>query len=144
MDDIYNDAKLWLEKRVGQRIGKTSSDFLILVKFLHRHPNFDNWKFQEPSGFQIIRNSQKSINLMVKFQGMKKYRVVSWVACARKKVIKINSLNSAMRYAIRRQISKFRKSTRFPICELCKSENRIEVDHYPNRFCDIRDDFIEN
>ena len=84
-----------------------------------------------------------------------KYRIISWVACANMKLKKCqkptsidNPLNSAMRYAIRRQISKYKNSHPIKNCELCYKNNnipkeiRVEVDHFPEKFVSLKNNFI--
>ena len=48
-----------------------------------------------------------------------------------------------MRHAIRLQIKNYKRSHLTEICALCKSRHRIEVDHYPRHFVEIKEDFIE-
>lgn len=146
-EDIYDVAKVWLGKRVWKTIGVKDTDFNILYKFLKRHPNYDNWIHKEPTHFKIGRNTQKSLTMEVKFKNCKRYRIVSWVCCARQKIPnhqKSDSykLNQAMRYAVKIQMNGFRKNKKL-ICCLCNKNKRIEVDHYPNKFSQIRDDFLE-
>lgn len=145
-EDIYDIAKIWLDKRQGI-INKKHADFIILVKFLQRHPNYNNWINKNVYSFKISRNCQKSLVLYVKFVG-KTYRIVSWVACARKKIPNYKQsdaykLNQAMRYSVRIQMNKFRKTQKHLKCVKCKSCDRIEVDHFPIKFAKIRDNFIE-
>ena len=147
MENNYNLAKSWLERRCHRTINSKHQDFPVLSKFLKRHPNYKDWKYQEPICFKITRNTQKSLQVFVKFEGTKRFRIVSWVACAkggkRKNATDANKLNQAMRHAIRSQIKKYKREHPYRLCYLCGSSSRIEVDHHPKHFCDLRDDFIQ-
>lgn len=144
---MYNEAKAWLEKRAHRTFTAKHEEFSILCEFLRRHPNYDTWKFKKPEKFQITRNTQKSLIMNVKFKGLKRSRIVSWVSCATMKVkssqkSETAKLTQAMRYAIRSQLKAFKKTKALPYCELCHSYKSIETDHYPIHFSELRDNFI--
>ena len=146
-NDIYDEAKEWLAKRAHRTINAKHTDFLFLYKFLQRHPSYDTWKFKEAIVFKISRNTQKSLVMYVKFKGTKKFRIVSWVACARAKLSSrqtsdTNQLTSAMRYATRTQLRQYRRTHSPEICVLCQKRTQIEVDHHPLHFSTIRDNFL--
>src|SRR5437868_7066037 len=142
MDDYrYNNIKSWLLARVNKKI--TGNDVTILVDLIKRHPSYDTWKHQVPIGFKI--QQKKSLQLLVVFENMKKYRVVSWVACCSdKKRQVVDPLTSAMRHAIRRQINMFKSKNAIKQCVLCNTTKSIEVDHHPLPFCQIKSDFVNN
>jgi hypothetical protein len=108
--------------------------------------------------------SQKSNSIA----GITKYRIVSWVMCSKQKSIVDETtgeikrkgpkpksteeqLTMAMRHAIRKQISNFRRDNSHPACELCNKDinsklcnnDVYEVDHYPVRFAELKSTFIE-
>ena len=85
--------------------------------------------------------------------GKERWRIVSWVACAKGKVTKkcnpANQLTQAMRYAIRIQIKNWKNNPQNAHylqkkCKLCNCGDllKLEVDHYPLTFSEIRDNFI--
>lgn len=150
--DTYDKTKTWLNNHVHTNIFPSKpAEFQLLCDLLYRHPSKSTWKNQTPLSFKISRSpGNGSINLHVRFEGLNKYRIVSWVACAKGKLAKhqevgniTNQLNGAMRYAIRQQISKYKKTTPNRICDLCQTEHRIEVDHYPKHFVQLKQDFID-
>lgn len=127
--DTYDKTKAWLERYVNRNIFPKDPEFQVLSELLNRHPSKSTWKNQVPTSFKISRSTGNgSLVLYVRFEGLTKYRIVSWVACSKGKLASKptgNELNSAMRYAVRVQISNYRKSHPVQICELCTSDQRI-------------------
>lgn len=81
------------------------------------------------------------------------WRIVSWVSCATGKVVRkpndTNKLTQAMRFAVRKQIQNWRNALgnrHNPKCVLCDCSvyAELEVDHFPNTFASMKDDFIAN
>ena len=155
--NTYDKTKEWLTKHCHKTYylekSKHETEFIILYRLLKRHPNYKNWKRQQPNAFKITRGrGNKALQLFVRFPTEKtdgKFRIVSWTACGKGVLAKrqlptsTNSqLTSAMRYAIRRQISTYRKSFGLRQCVLCRSLNRIEVDHYPEQFVSLKERFL--
>ena len=149
--DNYEKTKKWLTVHVHKNFFSDNMEFNILKRLLDRHPSKKTWKNQNPTSFKISRSpGNGSLVLYVRFDGLNKYRIVSWVACAKGKLAKHqqpdnneNKLNGAMRYAVRVQISKYRKIHPDQKCTLCNTEYRIEVDYYPTHFVDLKEDFIK-
>lgn len=151
----YNVVKNWLVKHCHKKYNidnhKHEKEFNLLCRLLDRHPSKANWKYNIPEQFHITRSrANKAVVLYVTFQGCKKSRIVSWVVCAKGKLKTTNKtrseadkLNSAMRHAVRRQIKQYRKMNVNRVCHLCGSTNRIEVDHHPLHFKDIKEDYIK-
>lgn len=163
--DHYSEANVRqhltsLENRIGKRvISCDHQEFEYLFTLLKRHPSYETWKKRYPTAFKITRSRgnnaiQLNVSFTLKLEGVvwkPKFRLVSWVACAKMKVKKsindpLQQLTSAMRYAVRIQIKNYRKSNPNAICAL-KGDNhceytRLEVDHYPERFVSLRDEFI--
>lgn len=139
----YNDTKSWLINNKGvyskNSVGEAFDTLCLLIK---NHPNYNGWKFNTPYKFKIIM--KKYIQLHVLFEGAKKYRIVSWTQCCKGKVTKKDPLTSAMRQAIKRQITIYKNSNIDKKCVLCGSTDNIEVDHYPIKFVDIKNDFLIN
>lgn len=176
----YDRTKEWLESHCNQKINGTKNlnDFLTLDLLLKQHPSYDTWKNKIPYSFHIIRGKANgAIQLMVSFNKLHnnvgpsektikiytKYRIVSWVTCAKQKIIvdeetgevtKIGpkaktpeeQLTGAMRNAIRKQISRYRSENLDIKCQLCAEKgiivNKCEVDHYPKRFVEIKNEFL--
>jgi hypothetical protein len=150
--DTYEKTKEWLSSRVHKNIFPTNAeDYNLLTCLIDRHPAKDTWKNQKPMSFKISKSpGNGAIVLYVRFEGMNKDRIVSWVACANGKLAKHqqtgntdNQLNGAMRYAIRKQITNYKKEHPEQVCFLCGTEYRIELDHYPIHFVDLKDNFIK-
>ena len=150
--DTYDKTKAWLSKNLHRNFFPSQQpEFSILVRLLNQHPSIKEWKYQTPLSFKISRSSGTgAIVMYVRFEGLNKYRIVSWVACAKKKLASHqttnnldNQLNSAMRYAIRSQINKYRNQHPTRICALCNTSHRIEVDHFPKHFVEIKEAFLE-
>lgn len=145
----YNKTKEWLAGHINKVFFPRHPEFNILLELINRHPSKNEWTYQTPTSFRISTSpGNGSLVLHVKFEGMKNYRIVSWVACATGKLTKQqesegSKLIGAMRYAIRKQISNYRNSHPEQICFLCKTNDRIEVDHYPTHFIQIKDNFIK-
>lgn len=135
----YKDTKLFLHNNIG--IYYKGEVFDVLCSMIEKHPNYNEWTYKTPKSIKVIK--KEYIQLHVLFDGTKKYRVVSWVQCC-KKVSKKDPLTSAMRYAIRRQINQYKKLNPNKVCVLCSSLVKIEVDHYPTPFCEIRNTFLLN
>lgn len=148
--DSYGKTKVWLTKHLHRNIFPSNHEFPILCDLIERHPSRSSWKNTVPSSFKISRSpGNGAIVLYVRFEGLNKYRIVSWVACAKGKLSKCqeegnhdNQLNSAMRYAVRVQVSNYRKSHPDQKCDLCGTRSRIEVDHYPKHFVELKRDFL--
>lgn len=150
--DSYEKTKEWLSHRVNKNIfPKNQPDFNTLSNLINRHPSIKSWQYQVPTSFKVGRSpANGAIVLYVRFDGAKSYRIVSWVACAKGKLAKHqetgnidNQLNGAMRYAIRRQINNYKSANGNIICCLCGSAYRIEVDHHPIHFVDIKNNYIK-
>lgn len=150
--DTYDKTKKWLSENVHKNFFPSNPEFGILCSLVDRHPSKDEWKNQIPVSFKISRSpGNGNLVLYVRFDGTTKYRIISWVACSKGKLAKQqesgnvdSQLNGAMRYSIRVQISNYRKNNPTPICALCQTTHRIEVDHYPKHFVELRDDFIKS
>lgn len=165
-DYSVNAVREWLTQRfeTGRKTFtflKNKEDFLYLVGLLLRHPARETWKRKDPTSFYITKGKQrKTILLDVAFNPIDekpKYRVVSWVACATQKLKKsqrpseeagLEHITAAMRYAIRRQISNYRRDNPIQRCVLCEEQGiayrgPVEVDHFPERFASLRNRFIE-
>lgn len=149
--DTYDKTKKWLGEHVHKNFFPRNPEFDILSNLVNRHPSKTGWKNQVPRSFKISRSpGNGSLVMYVRFEGLSKYRIVSWVACAKGKLAKHqqtgnsdNQLNGAMRYAIRVQISNYKRSHHDQKCVLCGTGYRIEVDHYPLHFVDIKEGFIK-
>ena len=144
----YKETKNWLEQHVNNIYFPKDIEFTLLNNLLNNHPNKEEWKYQTPLSFKISRSpGNGAVVMYVRFEGTKKYRIVSWVSCAKGKTNYTkdgdNQLVSSMRYAVRQQIQNYRKSNSVQICCLCKSLDRIEVDHYPTHFSEIKQNFVE-
>lgn len=149
----------WLSARIGRiySFNYMIEDFNVLSDMLKKHPNYETWKHKNPAAFRIERKQSKSLCLYVSFikenvpkgsSTLTKFRIVSWKSCVTGKATKsannANALSSAMRYAIRVQIKKIRRERPQASCDLCNSDSRIEIDHYPIKFHTLRDNFISN
>lgn len=153
MADITEDGvRSWLEMHAHRTFYPNNDEFKIMLALLQRHPNYNNWKYQEITAFRITRSVQKKaiqVEIQVQLVKVKKWRLVSWKACipgySKKPDDNMTKLNSAMRYAIRKQISIFRQNNPIKKCAICNSYTNIEVDHDTNHksFKVIRDEFIE-
>lgn len=149
--DTYDKAKKWLTAHVHKNFFPRNPEFQILCDLIDRHPSKTDWTYQKPRSFKISRSpGNGSVVMYVRFEGLNKYRIVSWVAAAKGKLAKHqqvgntdSQLNGAMRYAIRVQINNYRKSHYDQTCTLCGSGYRIEVDHHPLHFVDIKENFIQ-
>ena len=144
--DNYDSTKKWLSDRVYRNIFPNDPEFKVLSALIDRHPAKHTWKNQNPISFNISRLTGNGVLVLyVKFEGLNKYRIVSWVSCARGKLSKKpdNKFNGAMRYAIRLQVSKYRKNNTNRVCDICDSKYKIEVDHYPVHFVNLKNDFVK-
>ena len=146
--DTYDKAKEWLGYHVDKvYFSFNRSEFSLLSDLLNRHPDKNKWVNQTPLSFKISRSpGNNALVMYVKFEGMKNYRIVSWVACSTGKVTHQqsddNMLNGAMRYAIRKQVNNYKALHPIQICAICQSQYRIELDHFPKHFVQIKEDFI--
>jgi hypothetical protein len=141
----YETAKAWLAERVHRRVMANSVDFEIMDEMLKKHPDYGNWINVDIEYFQITRApKKKSLQVYMKMKGISRPRIVSWTACVTGKKRKNNNLSAAMRSAIKYQIDDF--SFRNPVkrCFVCDTYNRIEVDHFPKKFRDIKKEFLLN
>lgn len=151
MEITEENVKNWLEAHVHQTFYPQHDEFAILSSILKKHPNYNNWKYQEITGFRITRSVQKlslQVEIRVVCKTKQKWRLVSWKSCVsgKQKVYNdMSKLNSAMRYAIRRQITIYRKNNPIKKCAICDAQTKIEVDHDTNHksFKVIRDEFLE-
>ena len=151
LTEKYNKIKLWLTQNVHKTVTPKHIEFENMCNMLKNHPNFNSWVHKDPEGFKITRSPKnKALQVHVKLNG--KWRIVSWVACAKGKVIRqpneANQLTQAMRFSVRKQIKMWRNAignAHNPECTLCecKVKHSLEVDHYPEKFCSIRDSFIK-
>ena len=146
--NTYEKTKKWLEEHVHKNYFPRNPEFQTLCNLIDRHPSKSEWANQEPISFKISRSTGTgSLVLYVRFSGLSNYRIVSWVACSKGKLSNNvnsdeNKLNGAMRYAIRKQINNYRNAHPIQVCVLCQTTQKIEVDHYPKHFQELRDDFI--
>jgi len=144
--NTYEKTKKWLEEHVHKNYFPRNPEFQTLCGLIDRHPSKSEWVNQEPTSFKISRSAGTgSLVLYVRFSGLSNYRIVSWVACSKGKLANNsdeNKLNGAMRYAIRKQISNYRNSHPIQICSICQTTQKIEVDHHPKHFQELRDNFV--
>jgi hypothetical protein len=143
----YEEAKNWLQSKVHTTIKNGNDDFVFMMQVLQQHPNFNEWKHQNAEYFVITRSPKKKyLQVMVKFEGFKNPRLVSWVECVTQKLRHVDKLTQAMRSAISPQISDYRNRNPIRKCVLCKCdyEPRIEVDHYPILFSTIKKLYLDN
>lgn len=133
----YIELKTWLTLRINKTFVKDSAEYDLLFTLLQKHPSYDKWKFKIPIAFKIIKKN--AVQLLVSFI-KNKYRIVSWVSCVKNKS-KIDPLTSAMRQAIKRQISIYKRNNLDKKCVLCESIVKIEVDHIV-KFSLIKNDFL--
>lgn len=143
--DYLNESKVrtWLINNSNKTYNCKHSQYNILLNLLKNHPRYHYWKKQDPIQFKITYNN-KIVKLFVKFD--KRFEIKSWISCTRQNNNKHTTdkkyLTSAMRYSVRRQISIYRKNNNPKICSICNSKQNIQVDHYPIKFCKIRDEFL--
>ena len=133
----YTSTKTWLFEHLGTFKDGYEYDYLYLL--IQKHPAYHEWQYNVPLAFKVVK--KKSLQLMVSFQ-FNKYRIVSWTRCFKNK--KIDPLTSAMRHAIKRQISIYKNKNMDKVCCVCQSCTKIEVDHYPLKFFKIKEDFMIN
>ena len=131
----YTSVKLWLSNHLGTF--KKGQDFDLLHLLIKNHPAYTEWQYNIPLVFKVTK--KKVLQLMVSFQPGK-FRIVSWVRCC-KKVVQCDPLTSAMRHAIRRQISMYKSKHPDKVCAVCNHDKRIEVDHYPVKFLTLKQNF---
>lgn len=134
----YLELKEWLTLRINKKL--ETEEYDLLYSLIQKHPSYHDWKFNVPLSFKIIMKN--AIQLLVLFKGMKKYRIVSWVNCV-KTPKKPDPLTSAMRQAIRRQITLYKKNNLKKQCLLCESIFKIEVDHVI-KFVFLKNQFLLN
>ena len=147
----YNKIKLWLTQNVHKTVSAKHVEFTNMCDMLKNHPNYNSWVHKDPQGFKITRSKKnKALQVHVKLNG--KWRIVSWVACAKGRVIRkpneANQMTQAMRFSIRKQIKMWRNAignSHNPKCTLCNCnvKNSLEVDHFPEKFCSLRDSFLK-
>lgn len=135
----YTLVKAWLANHINKTY-KNNIEFEYLHTLLKNHPSYNDWQLNIPLSFKIVK--KKYLQLMVCFKI--RYRIVSWVKCTNKIVGQINPLTSAMRHAIKRQISIYKNKNTDKTCCLCQSNLKIEVDHYPIKFAILKQNFILN
>lgn len=156
----YSEIKNWLESHAHRYFEPKDEEFKVMLQILQKHHNFKNWKFQDVLAFKITRSpKKKAIQVLVNFaqnsddgskrkgKGKEKWRNVSWKACCddikAKKITRHAKINQAMRFSIKPQIKQFRTQNPNEICDICRTTQHIEVDHYMQLFSDIRDNFLK-
>lgn len=148
----YDMVKNWLTLRVHTIIyPKHSDDFNTMNEIMSQHVNYSEWKNTEPEYFQITRSSKKkALQVFVKFKGLKRPRIVSWVDCTdknHKNSSKTDKLSQAMRYSIAPQTQRYRDFTMGERkCVKCESRAifELEVDHFPKKFVEIKNEFLKS
>ena len=148
----YDDVKKWLESHVHRTFKSGCDEFNVMNEILQQHPNYNDWKNKDVEAFKVTRSKKvKALQTHIKMKGGK-WRIVSWVACAKGKVTRqpndSNQLTQAMRYSVRVQIKKWRNTIGVsynPKCNICHCDDKmkLEVDHYPLTFAKIRDEFLK-
>ena len=101
-----------------------------------------------------IKTNQTKTN-QTKTNPIERWRIISWVACVKGNVetksSEKNKLTQAMRYAIRKQIQIWRNTIgknhelgrKCVLCE-CDNYEKLEVDHFPKTFSQIKKEFCDN
>lgn len=134
---MYKETKEWLIGHVGQY--DKGEEFDYLYNLIKKHPNYQQWTYQIPTVFRIENKIQ--LKLFIKCNN--KFRIVSWRQCCSDiKTNKVCQLTSAMRQAVRRQITMYKKNNLVQQCQVCLTTENIEVDHYPVKFVDIKNNFV--
>jgi 5-methylcytosine-specific restriction endonuclease McrA len=114
--------------------------FQFLYDLFKNHPEYD----EKTNGKQIIKFSRKIAvynSLVMFFHTDEKEEDFSWDICCFNFKSKKDDLNNALRNAIKDHIDEYRNTLTDPECVLCKSKEKIQIDHiYP--FSKIRDEFI--
>lgn len=143
----YASVKSWLLAHVNKVYHQHHPEYIWLSALVQNHPHYALWKYQHPARFKI--KCDPHCKLYVQFHPLlkekTKYRVVSWVSCCTGRVAKTtpkDALTDCMRLAIKRQMIDYRRKHPDPQCCLCAATTRIEVDHHPLLFSQIRNDFL--
>ena len=146
----YDKVKEWLQQYVHTTITKSQPEvFGEMYAILQLHPRYNDWVSQRPEHFRITRSpKKKALQVYVKFENLKRERLVSWVDCTDHYRPKVNEqenrLTQAMRSTVGWQIGQWRTFNNPRKCALCDSWNNIEVDHHPKKFAEIKKEFLEN
>jgi hypothetical protein len=139
----YDETKEWLLNHCN-KIYTSGTEYDLLYQLIQKHPSYQNWKYNIPYAFKIVK--KQAVKLYISFVMNEKhtrYRIVSWVNCAKGTIRKVDPLSSAMRQSIKRQIGIYKKNNPNYICILCESTKKIEVDHIV-KFVDLKNQFINN
>ena len=127
-----------LSKSLKQYHNDVYHQFMDLFK---NHPEYPSSKFENVVDIAIVENKlvKKYFELqLIKSDGTNDN--VSYKACIYKPS-EDNSLKNAMRYAIKDQILEYRNTCDKLICEMCKSEQNIQIDHVI-QFKQLFDNFL--
>ena len=141
----YNVAKAWLDEHCHRSIRSDVEveEFILMETLLKNHPDYSGWLRKDVEYFKITRAPKKKhLQVYMKMEGVSRPRLVSWTACVTGKKRKTNNLTAAMRTTIIPQIEDWNMRHPSKTCALCGSGERIEVDHYPKKFREIKKEFL--
>ena len=146
MNNTYANVKRFLKTFVHQTIDYSHGAFQVFVDTLKCHPDYESWKYKEPLSFKITRSPRKkALQVWVLFNGCKRYRMVSWIACCSDRTRpKVDILTQCMRTSIQDQLVDYREQQPIQKCAICEqwSSSSLEVDHYPVMFKTLKKQFL--
>jgi hypothetical protein len=139
--DAKNYTRDLLIKNVNKNIKKDDTiwDYLLSMVYLHSDDKIGDGI----ESFDIKYNKYNNISLFVNQHTIKNIDFSWCYICSFNKTTHEQLLIRALRHSIDYQIKEYRNSIQKLECELCKSTERINIDHILH-FEKIRTDFINN
>lgn len=113
------------------------------VQLFQQHPTWKT-RWEEICAVKILRskvNQALLLRIKIATRTKRPWQTISWRKCTERPQKPRNSLDQAMRYAIRRQITQW-KNTHGPAqCASCAKTTTLEVDHIIP-FCELKQAFL--
>ena len=122
--------------------------FLELMQLFKNHPDYEKKiGSKNVCGIEVRTNewnkTAKDLWLLYEDEWDKMERI-SWRYCIRSPPTDKMNVTTILRHAIHDHILSFRKSQKDQRCQLCLSNESIEVDHHEPKFHSIRDDWLDD
>lgn len=141
-------TKSEVRERIAQ-IGKCRSlrkshpdEYVFFRELFQNHPEAERKRVAEITDIFIRVGYGGVYQLGYQLPGQVR-DTISWVSCVTGRSKSVSQkLTRAMRHAIIPSMRAFR-DTQPQHCVLCSSRTDLTVDHFPRKFCDIRDAFLD-
>jgi len=142
----YYKKELERYLKENETIIEEGDEFFRYLKYLvENHPKYEEWNCDVTKFYLKRAPGGKGVELEC-YCEPGGWHIFSWTKCIDGEKTEAGRLSAAMRKSIRYQTELFRKSWTIETCVLCNcnlQDTENHVDHYPMKFRQLRNNFLE-